>query len=204
MAEDYKRLSAEEADQASRDQAAEQNQAVADYVEAARAEQAAPEVETEEAFWERRADVVQNSPLLFGSVDTSGTLSAESSLTETPSADVAGGRLYVAQKDAAAEAGDEDAAATSDEEARRQAHSVDVDEAAQADADRGGGGFGDTAHSEEGVQSEEAEESLSRQDVIDRVRNAESVEEVDRLVEGDDRSTVTKAADKRREELNQE
>jgi hypothetical protein len=55
--------------------------------------------------------------------------------------------------------------------------------------------------SQEDDSSDEEEEKQTAEQVIDSIEAASSVEEVDSLAEGDERVTVQRAADKRKEEL---
>lgn len=99
-------------------------------------------VESEEEYHERLAAV--RGTMIFGDTDT--TAGASAGGVDTPSADNEAAGVAVSEKDAQAEAGDEEAEDTSDAEARRQvdvsagttASAEEVDEgAAEADDDEG-------------------------------------------------------------------
>lgn len=61
----------------------------------------------------------------------------------------------------------------------------------------------ETVETDEGVtvNNDDESDNLSATDKVTRIKQATSVEEVDALAEGDDRVTVQREADKKREEL---
>lgn len=85
-------------------------------------------VETEEQYHERLAAV--RGSMIFGDTDT--TAGASAAGTDVPSTDNEAAGVAVAEKDAQAEAGDDQAEDTSDAEARRQ---VDVNAGTTASAE---------------------------------------------------------------------
>jgi hypothetical protein len=92
---------------------------------------------------------------------------------------------------------DGDAADLSEEEAKRQLEPLDaeaVDEAADDDSDDADADASDDSE-------DDSDDKRTAAEVISDIESASSVEEVDRLAEGDDRVTVQRAADKKREEL---
>lgn len=128
-------------------------------------------VETEEQYHERLAAV--RGSMIFGDTDT--TAGASAAGVDVPSADNEAAGVAVSEKDAQAEAGDEEAEDTSDAEARRQvdvnagttASAEEVDEGAdeQVEADP----FRAEAADDEGDE-ETAEEDLTPQQKAARTR----------------------------------
>jgi hypothetical protein len=94
---------------------------------------------------------------------------------------------------AEAEEGNDEAADLSPEEAKRQL------EPSAEELEEGGAEVAD----EDDSDSEEDEGDRKAADVISDIESADSADEVDRLSEGDDRVTVKRAADKRKEELSE-
>lgn len=140
-------------------------------------------------------------PGIFGDTDTSGTAGpgaevptkneeyAGTVVAETEAdtgAEVAEARRQVDAAAGGTFAEDVDAGAEEQDEAEEgSTEPVNEDAAPDADADADG----------------EEDDSQKATEVIDQIDAAGSVEEVNSLAEGDDRVTVQRAADKRREEL---
>lgn len=180
--------------------------------------------ETEEEYYER----VRSVPGIFGDTDT--TAGSDASGLDVPSSQNEISTVLVAEKDVAAEGGDEEAAAVSDDEARGNvsAGRPNEDEAQEAAEEAGRGepssaiaGVGPSTFGNDGAEgssrrsshdssedSEAADEdaedtsSLTADEKVDRINSAETVGEVDRLAAEDSRVTVKRAADRKREELN--
>lgn len=116
------------------------------------------------------------STQIFGDTDT--TAGASASGTDVPSHDNEAATVAVASKDAQAEDGDDDAADTTDEEARRQVdadagttgYAEDVDEAADDDDD-------DEEDDEEDVEDDTPEEDLTPAQKAARTRAANKAKE---------------------------
>lgn len=117
---------------------------------------------------------------IFGDTPTDPTIGD----IVVPSADQEEATQSVAEVDAAAEAGDEEAEDLSPEEAARQStYGLDEEDVESLD---------------ESDDEEEESSELSAADKVERIEAATSVEEVDELAEGDDRVTVQRAAEKKR------
>lgn len=195
MAEKTREELAQEASDALRqsheDFAAEQRKAA----EEARAE--APDTaETEEEYQARVAAV--RSTQIFGDTETA-VGGPTASGTDVPSHDNEAATVAVAEADAAAQTGDDEADAASHDEARRQVEIQGVHpDAAEVDAAADDDNDDDTANADD-----DGDDNATAQEQIDAIENASTVEEVDSIANGDERVTVQRAADKRRAELSE-
>lgn len=155
--------------------------------------------ETEEEALERVR--VVRSTQIFGDTPTDPTIGD----VQVPAHDEETANVAAAEVAARAEDGDEEAAELSPEEAKRQTEPLSADDV-QEGADEEGGAdagtsltAGDTDRTTE--EGSESDSDLTATEKVDKIRSAESVEEVDSLAEGDDRVTVQKAAEAKRKNL---
>jgi hypothetical protein len=187
---------AEEA-RADREKAAEEADAWAE--ENGLVAQASGVLKGDEAEEHRRA---VGRTMIFGDIDT--TAGASAGGTDVPTTDNETATVDVAEKDVQASLGDEDAEEVGDQQARRQgAVEAGITESAEeadtgAEAREENEGEGDVAPADveggHGAQTRAA-------DKVRAIQEAETVEEVDELLDGDERSTVVHAAEKRKEQL---
>lgn len=148
-----------------------------------------PDEKGRETDDEARARVEQvRATQIFGDTPTDPTIGD----TVAVAHDEEAANVAAAEVDARAEDGDEAAADLSPEEAKRQFEPLSA-QGVQDDVDFDGDGEADATDNDA--------DDLSREEKINQIEAASSKEEVDRLAEGDERVTVTRAADKRREEL---
>lgn len=140
---------------------------------------------------EARARVRQVvSTQIFGDTPTDPTIGD----VVVPAHDEEDATASTAAVDAAADDGNDEADDLAPGEAKRQLEATPTaEDFAAAEADDADGRFADDG----GPASDEP----SREDKIRQIEAATSVEEVDRLAEGDSRVTVTRAADAKRAEL---
>lgn len=152
-------------------------------------------VEPTETEEEARARVAQvRATQIFGDTPTDPTIGD----VVVPAHDEEAANAAAAEVAAQAEDDEDgDAADLSPEEAKRQLEPLSAEDVQEGAEDQGNA---DEGAAEADVTSEN-EGSRKAADVVADVENASSVEEVDSLAEGDDRVTVQRAADKRREEL---
>lgn len=143
-----------------------------------------PDEQGRETDEEARARVEQvRATQIFGDTPTDPTIGD----TVAVAHDEEAANVAAAEVDARAEDGDEVADDLAPEEAKRQFEPLSA-ESVQDDVDS------------ERAEAPDADE-LSREDKIRQIESASSKEEVNRLAEGDERVTVTRAADKKRSEL---
>jgi hypothetical protein len=134
---------------------------------------------------EERIRIVRATQI-FGDTPTDPTIGD----VVVPAHDEEGANAAAAAVAAEAEEGNDEAADLSPEEAKRQL------EPSAEELEEGGAEVADD-------DSEEDEGDRKAADVISDIESADSTDEVDRLSDGDDRVTVKRAAEKRKEELSE-
>jgi hypothetical protein len=146
---------------------------------------------------------VAQVPGIFGDTPTDATTARDSVVSKNQEE----ATQNVAEVAADAEDGDEDAEEATEAEAARQtdaaaptgAYAEEVDEAApEEDGDEDGAEEGD-----DDAADENGSDDATAAEVIEEIEAADSAEAVDELAAGDERVTVQRAADKRKEELSE-
>lgn len=137
---------------------------------------------------------------IFGDTPTDPTIGD----VVVPAHDEEGANVAAAEVDAQAEDGSDEASDLSPEEAKRQLEPLDaesVDEAADDDDSDDADVLGSDSD-EDDEDDDDNPETRNAAEVVDDIKNASSVEEVDALAaERPDAVTVQRAADAKREEL---
>jgi hypothetical protein len=150
----------------------------------------APESEEEAA--ERVASV--RRAMAFGDMPTDPTTGDP----QVPVNDQEGATVSEAEADFAAQSGDEEAQSQdATEKARQDSHGLDEEQLAVADDS-------EVATEDDGMPEggREAEaHELSAKEKVKRIKEADSVEAVDEVLDGDERPSVQRAAESRKEEL---
>jgi hypothetical protein len=143
---------------------------------------------------EERIRIVRATQI-FGDTPTDPTIGD----VVVPAHDEEGANAAAAAVAAEAEEGNDEAADLSPEEAKRQLEpsAEELEEGGAEVADE------DDEDADASDDSEEDEGDRKAADVISDIESADSADEVDRLAEGDERVTVKRAADKRKEELSE-
>lgn len=150
-------------------------------------------LETDEEARER-VEVVRATQI-FGDTPTDPTIGD----VVVPAHDEEAGNVAAAEvANRAEEDEDGDAADLSQEEAKRQFEALSAE-----DVDEGAADEPDTADSADDDTDDDGDVDRKAADVIADIESADSVEEVDTLAEGDERVTVQRAADKKRDELSE-
>jgi len=146
--------------------------------------------ETEEEARDRVAQV--RATQIFGDTPTDPTIG--DIVVPTHDEEAAGGNLAAANADAEDVEDEDRDDLLSDAEVKRQGDTPQFEAAAQDLADR------EDADADDSADQADADD-LSREEKIERIKSASSVEEVDSLAAGDERKTVKDAAEARKAEL---
>lgn len=156
--------------------------------------------ETREEY-EERIRIVRATQI-FGDTPTDPTIGD----VVVPTHDEEGASVNLAAANADAEDKDDDTNLLSDAEVKRQGDAPQFDDVPVTDSDDNN--TDEDLFTGDGDSDEDADvdpdgdgPELSREDKINAISNASSVEEVDALVGDDKRATVVKAADAKRAEL---
>jgi hypothetical protein len=184
--ENFEEKLAEQQKTAAEEHAADLEEQVAAQKELYGEEQLGVHAETPEESAERAAQVSRT--MIFGDTPTDPTIGDP----QVPTSNEEAGTVSVARTDEAADEGDEDAQDYTVEQAKRQGvEGVDEEDRLDADA----------REAAQGGEQTEGRHQGTAKEVVAKVKEAESVEEVDELVEGDDRRTVLHAAEVKKAEL---
>lgn len=149
---------------------------------------------------EERIRIVRATQI-FGDTPTDPTIGD----VVVPAHDEEGANVAAAAVAAEAEEGNDEAADLSPEEAKRQLEpsAEDLEEGGATVADDEDDDDSDGLFESDDSDDDDADEHRNATDVIADIEKADSADEVDRLAEGDERVTVKRAADKRKEELSE-